>query len=285
MKIRIITGLIAAAATIASVLYLPYPLIVVLTSTLAVGAYLEFDRMMLGNSDNRYRRIGMPAAIVCLMLVASGLPYGWGLPDPGVDATFFSLAALILAVTVWRARNETDFTDAVRNCAVKLLGLVYVFLIFGFLLYLAKMPDKGRVYILWLFFVVFIGDTFAYFGGMLLGRRKLASNISPKKTLEGAFSALVGSLLVSIIFGVWAKNEFNLELSEILPRVILFAPVASALAQIGDLFESLLKRSQHQKDSGTLLPGHGGLLDRLDGLALVSPIFYLFIIFFLEPIL
>lgn len=285
MKVRVLTGLVAAFAAVAIVLYLPFPLIVWVTAALSVGAYLEFDTLMLGKTYSPLRRIGMPAAVVSLLLVASGLPSGWGWLDPGVDGMFFLLASLLLALTVWRARNETDFTDAVRNCAVKLLGLVYVFLLFGFLLFLIRIPDKGRAYVLWLFCLVFIGDTAAYFGGMIFGKHKLAKNISPKKTLEGAISAALSAILVSWIFGIWACRTFSVEGIQIFPALVLFAPVASVFAQIGDLFESVLKRSQAKKDSGSLLPGHGGLLDRLDGLALVSPIFYLFVTFFLEGVL
>jgi len=120
--------------------------------------------------------------------------------------------------------------------------------------------------------VVFVGDTAAYFGGMTWGKRKLASEISPKKTIEGSFSALLASVVVTLL---WTRFVYP---EAMFPdnywRIILAAPVLSLLAQLGDLFESVLKRSQMQKDSGSFLPGHGGILDRVDGLAFATPVFY-----------
>ena len=111
--------------------------------------------------------------------------------------------------------------------------------------------------------MVFMGDTAAYFVGSWFGKHTLATRVSPKKTVEGALAAGVASVLAAIF---WMKYLSNLDpMSTNGIRIMCIAPVISALAQFGDLFESVLKRSQHKKDSGSFLPGHGGLLDRLDG--------------------
>lgn len=132
-------------------------------------------------------------------------------------------------------------------------------------------------WLLTLLIIVWIADTSAYFGGRWLGHHKLAPTISPKKTLEGVYTALIVGAIV-ILGGQWLL--FN----SILPTqitswlgLVLLTTIASV---IGDLFESLLKRQQGLKDSGRLLPGHGGILDRIDSLTAAAPIFICSAIFF-----
>jgi phosphatidate cytidylyltransferase len=126
-----------------------------------------------------------------------------------------------------------------------------------------------REMILVLLGVLWIGDAAAYYGGSTLGRHLLAPHLSPKKTVEGAFAGLIGSIIAGVALGVWVANERS--------GVLLIASIAAACAgQVGDLVESALKRSAGVKDSSDLLPGHGGLLDRLDGLLFAAPVFYWF---------
>jgi phosphatidate cytidylyltransferase len=139
--------------------------------------------------------------------------------------------------------------------------------------------EQGRGFLLLLFLTVFFGDTAAFFVGSRFGRHKLASKLSPKKTLEGSVGAILGAVGAACVFlFVVLKHPSQ----AMVVRVLIFAPAASLLAQAGDLFESLFKRSQALKDSGNFLPGHGGILDRIDGLALVSPIYYVYLKFVLE---
>jgi phosphatidate cytidylyltransferase len=141
---------------------------------------------------------------------------------------------------------------------------------------IARFGDQGRLYLLYLFLIVFGGDTTAYFIGVAWGRRRLAKQLSPKKSIEGAIGAVAAALILT---SLWLRYAVQIPLSSSEALYWLaFAPVLSILAQISDLFESLLKRSQAQKDSGSFIPGHGGILDRIDGLALSCPAFYFFLI-------
>ena len=124
-------------------------------------------------------------------------------------------------------------------------------------------PDYGFAAILWIFLIVWSADTLAYFAGRIIGGPKLAPLISPKKTWAGLGGAVAGSALVSIIFawitplnGIWA--------------LAILAGCLALVEQAGDLFESSLKRFHGVKDSGTLIPGHGGVIDRVDGLIAVA---------------
>lgn len=132
--------------------------------------------------------------------------------------------------------------------------------------------ENGKFWFLYLMFTVFFGDIFAFYIGARFGRKKLLPSVSPKKTWEGSFAGLFGSTVVSTVFVL----SFG---KDLLP-LILAPPLGLALGlcgQVGDLFESDLKRSLSLKDAGQIMPGHGGLLDRLDGVFFAGPILLLFL--------
>jgi phosphatidate cytidylyltransferase len=140
-------------------------------------------------------------------------------------------------------------------------GFVYATLPALALLWVRERDVHGLELLLWVFLVTWATDIGAYFAGRRFGKRKLAPSISPNKTIEG----LLGGIAVAALFGgtwVWA-NQLN-------PVLLVLAPLFAIVAQAGDLFESRMKRMAGVKDSGDWLPGHGGLLDRLDGLVPVA---------------
>ncbi len=117
--------------------------------------------------------------------------------------------------------------------------------------------------------LIWVGDTAAYFVGRTFGRHLMAPQVSPKKTWEGAVANLLGSLLVAVVFYRWMNIA--------LPLLGCLAVLASVAGQAGDLLESAYKRSAGAKDSGVLLPGHGGILDRIDALILAAPIVWYYL--------
>ena len=129
--------------------------------------------------------------------------------------------------------------------------------------------EYGSNFFMALFLVSFGTDTFAYVGGRLAGRTKLLPAISPNKTLEGSISGLAGGSILAIVFLHYQLPASNMVV------VVSSCLFASCFSQIGDLFESLMKRYSGVKDSGTILPGHGGILDRVDGLLFAAPFLYL----------
>ena len=121
--------------------------------------------------------------------------------------------------------------------------------------------------------VVFCGDIFAYFGGILFGKTPLMPSLSPKKTVAGAVAGLVGSALVGAVFSFFVFPMIPLWF------VAAFCCASAFTAQMGDLLISLIKRMAQVKDSGRFMPGHGGILDRADGIILSAPLFYSFALF------
>jgi len=153
-------------------------------------------------------------------------------------------------------------------------GIIYIPLLLSFLVSIRRAPD-GMTWIFLLLAIIFAGDISAYYVGSYLGRHKLNPAISPGKTIEGAIGGLVGNLLVGSI----GKFFFLPALSW--GSAVLFFLAVGLAGQVGDLFESEFKRSSKIKDSGGLLPGHGGFLDRIDALLFASPVAYLFKIYIL----
>ena len=190
---------------------------------------------------------------------------------------FWVVSLFFLVLETLRAdklENNRDLSTLLRDYTFYFTGLLYNFFLFGFMGPLVKSAPAGtgRGVILLTLLVVFMGDVGAYFIGRKWGKRKLWPLVSPKKTVEGAFGGVLGSLIGSILFvGIW----YYLKLTPLDPlKVISFALIAAPLAQAGDFLESFFKRVSGVKDSGSLIPGHGGLLDRIDGLVLTWPLAY-----------
>lgn len=272
MKVRIIAGVIAAVLTIALILFGPVELMLIVVLGCAGLSCLEFDKLFFPERSSMRQMRGLSLVFLSILTLRSAPEMAW---------VFFWLPLFVLSIQhVVRANTRGDFEQSIRDLSIELLGVLYVVCMLGFLIPIVESGEHGREFLLLLFFLVFSGDTFAYFVGTFWGRHLLANQISPKKSLEGSAGAVVGSLIFA---GLWIGLIFTGDTTQsLLIAVVLLVPVVSVLAQVGDLFESMLKRSQAQKDSGSFLPGHGGILDRLDGLTLSAPAFYFFLRYILE---
>lgn len=150
------------------------------------------------------------------------------------------------------------------SSAFNLLGVLYVAVLFSFLVLVRE--QFGTAWTVFGLAITWLTDSGAYFGGIRYGKHKLAPKISPKKSVEGALSGL----LVAVLGGI----TFALITSTSIMQLVVFSSILSVCAQLGDLVESALKRERAVKDSGSLLPGHGGILDRFDSLAFVFPVLF-----------
>lgn len=175
---------------------------------------------------------------------------------------------LLLAgmITLKSYRENPQAMEAVNK---QLLGLVYIPLGLAHLVLLRGEVD-GMLWTFWLLCVVFAGDIGALYTGFFVGRHKLCPAVSPKKTVEGSIGGLAANVLVGALFKLLFVPHLPWG-----PCLFFFVTVGAA-AQAGDLFESILKRAARIKDSGTLLPGHGGVLDRADALLFAAPVAYYF---------
>ncbi len=165
------------------------------------------------------------------------------------------------------AEEKASLTES----ALSLWGIVYIGILFGYLLILRLQPE-GAMYTFTLFAGIWIHDTLAYFIGSKWGERKFAPQISPKKSLEGSLAGLCGTIIIFFSVSILLPGLFTISP---LGSIILALGIA-VFAQLGDLMESALKRQMEVKDSGSVIPGHGGVLDRFDSIMLAAPFVYYF---------
>jgi phosphatidate cytidylyltransferase len=173
---------------------------------------------------------------------------------------------VLFSILKFHGSGNTD-TDLEKH----LVGIFLISFLLSHLIWLRDL-NQGKLWIFFLLSVVFTGDTFALYGGKFWGYHKLSPKISPGKTVEGTISGLVGSCLGGILFA----SFFFPHLSKIV--LMPLSIILGIFGQIGDLWESVLKRKAMVKDSGWLLPGHGGFLDRMDSILFTAPFLYYFIL-------
>jgi phosphatidate cytidylyltransferase len=271
VKNRVIFGLTAAIVLVLALYLAPLWFLSGMACAAAVVGYLEFDQLFFSSprANGTFRR---GTQLVLLVFTVAAMSHS---VQAGWLAFWVSPVVLSIFHVVHSNKGE-DFSREVRDASLEMLGFWYLVSLFGFLVPIAKL-DGGRNLLLFLFIVVFLGDTVAFLVGRKWGKHSLASLVSPKKTVEGAAGGIAGSIVGALgwllLFrgdAAWGGRTFWI--------LVLAAPVLGALGQFGDLFESLLKRSRQQKDSGAFLPGHGGMLDRVDGLALSAPLFYFYLV-------
>jgi phosphatidate cytidylyltransferase len=178
----------------------------------------------------------------------------------GVPEAFFSF---VLGVAVLTLATRRPMVEALPAAGISSSGLLLVAFPLSFAVRLHGLGPEGPRLLLFALVIIWVGDTVAYFVGRAIGKHAMATHLSPKKTWEGAVASFVGSLLVGVAFARW--------LSAPLPHLLAMAGIGNVAGQVGDLLESAYKRSAGVKDSGGLLPGHGGVLDRIDALILAIP--------------
>jgi phosphatidate cytidylyltransferase len=186
----------------------------------------------------------------------------------------FSLTALLLLFALIILFRLQEIKNAAGEVAVIFTGFLYVALPLGHLILLRSQP-AGIQWLLLMMVIVMAGDSAAYYVGTAVGKRRLYPAVSPKKSIEGSIGGLVGSIAGAFL----AKVIFFQALTPV--DCVATALLLGVLGQLGDLFESLLKRSFGVKDSGTIIPGHGGMLDRLDSIIFATPaaFYYAYFVF------
>ncbi len=200
---------------------------------------------------------------ICLIM----LPEKSKLVALDYQVPFLILMSLIMLSYTVMSKNRFNFVDA----AFCMLAVAYIGI--GFM-YFYETRNNGLIYILFALLIVWVTDTGAYIFGRLFGKNKLWPEISPNKTIEGFVGGILSSTIIAIIFSI----NYDMPLS-ILP-LILLTWLFSMFGQLGDLVESALKRHFDVKDSGNLLPGHGGILDRFDSFIFVLPLMNILLISF-----
>jgi phosphatidate cytidylyltransferase len=255
MKQRIVTAVIAAAVFLPIVMYGGLPFIFLTYLMASVGLY-ELLKM------RNISLFTIPGLLSIALLWIFLLPKEYQQFFYVINYTKVELAFIVvllfLTYTV-ATKNKFTFEDV----GFSVLGTIYVGL--GFY-YFMETRDAGLTYIFYSLFMIWATDSGAYFIGKAFGKRKLWPEISPNKTIEGSLGGVVCAVIVALLFSIFTNIDASLM------QLFVITIVLSIFGQIGDLVESALKRHFNVKDSGRILPGHGGILDRFDSLLFVWPL-------------
>ena len=249
----------AGGALVSVLIFAGLPGTQLFAAVIALAMVWEFSSMTFGLRDSRTKQ-----------WVVLGLAGGLHLlfPHFGFETVWWAMLGL-LAYFLFAAQThgEKNLSAHATELMFATLGLMFFATTPLFLVLIRALPDG--LHWLFIFLVVnWAGDTGAYFGGRLAGRHRLYALVSPKKSVEGAVFGTLSSVVAAWIYQALLMPETSWV------GVGILATVVSVAAQIGDLCESLLKRAFHVKDSGSLLPGHGGFLDRFDGVVFSLPVMY-----------
>jgi phosphatidate cytidylyltransferase len=290
VKLRLITALVALAIVVPILFFGGVHGVQVLCVAAAALGIWEFGALRTPPSSTGNRIFA--SVLAALPIIAAGLPInGLALGTNSeafapvtrsatrADFMLLALGVAFLAIPIARVLNPKDIEKAPSSMTATLYSVLYLGFTLSFCVSLRAM-ENGLLWIVLGLSVVWLGDTGAYMGGRAFGKHKLHPRISPGKTWEGS----VAGILTSIAAGFAAREVFRRTglWAGPLPGtldVVVVSVWAGALGQIGDLAESLLKRAVSVKDSGTMFPGHGGMLDRIDALLFALPGVYFYVKF------
>lgn len=278
MKTRLLTAAVALPLLLAAIILPLYIretvwiFVTIAVIALAAGLF-EFyalSKKLELKADAALGYLGGAAVVVSFIFNA---------PTQAPELLIFVLAAFMVALLVSQTfRFEKDFTKMLAGIGVTLLGVMYVVFLGGFLIAVRvgfeDFPGLSTKLLLYFFIVIFASDSGAYFTGKAIGKHKLAPKISPGKTIEGLIGGMVSAAIAATVCTLTFFPELAFKFA------IPLAVVMSVIGVFGDLAESAMKRGSNAKDAASVLPGHGGLLDRLDSLLLNAPLLYFFARFY-----
>lgn len=262
---RFVTGAVAIPIALGLVFFLPRPAILVVSILVFGGAAVEYVRLVRHWAPSAPLGIVPPAA-GGIALGVELLTRGGQVPLSGTGLAVLLVAAfgcVLLLSGLLTLMSPTRMPEAMIGTGLIHFGIPYFALPMVSVFMLAVLDPWILTLLLG---AVWAGDTFAYLFGSWFGRRKMAPVVSPNKSWEGAFAGLAGSIGVALLWCMAYRGRVDLEL-------VAVTAAAAAAGQLGDLLESMIKRGVGVKDSSNLLPGHGGLFDRLDAMLLAAPVF------------
>jgi phosphatidate cytidylyltransferase len=259
---RVLSGAVLLILAVAVVWLAPPLLFFAVAELLLVLGFVEYTHLAAAGG---LAVPAIPSGAAAMMTASafSRLPFG-GLSSVPIDVVLMSALVALGAITLTSWRGGPD---ALGVAAASLFPSLYLGLPLGAMIALREARGPEVLFLLML--TVVVSDSAQYYSGRALGRRLLAPTISPKKTIEGAAGGFLFGAVTLAVLGIWWLPTVHIALRAALGAAIV------ALGIAGDLFESMLKRSAGMKDSSTLIPGHGGVLDRIDALLFAAPVYYI----------
>ena len=262
MKQRIITAVVAMALFLPILIYGNIPFLVLIYAMATIGLYelIKMKKMPLMTISSV-----LSFLLVWVLLIPDRYNHFFEMIKYDKMDIIIIIAFLLLVITVL-SKNAFTFDDA----SFLLLASLYIGVAFYYF-FATRDADNGLVTLLFVLITIWVTDSGAYFVGRSLGKRKLWPEISPNKTVEGFLGGIGSAIIVAILFYLLSTIDYNIS------KLIVMALLISVFGQLGDLVQSAYKRHYGVKDSGNILPGHGGILDRFDSLIFILPILHFFI--------
>ena len=287
---RVATALVLIPVVVGLVLFAPTWAVAIATAVITVLALWEYFALGEAIGHRAYRLLTVTCALLLIFVQWRVLkPFAflyitgnWEIPGlrPHHGSEMSRISALyspvstfflfVLGLTVFILWTRRPLVEALPAAGISSSALLLVAFPLSFAVRLHGFPYDGPRLLLFALVITWAGDTTAYFVGRAMGKHPLAPHISPKKTWEGSIGGMVGSLLVAWGFSYWIRIPLG--------HLVAMAVIGNVAGQMGDLLESAYKRSSGVKDSGGLLPGHGGVLDRIDALILCIPVIWYYVV-------
>ncbi|HWM93516.1 MAG TPA: phosphatidate cytidylyltransferase [Thermoanaerobaculia bacterium] len=261
---RLLTAAVLTPLVLLALFKLPGPWFFAFAAILVGGAVYEYLQIVRNRAPHAPLKILLAVVPLAAVALSASLIEGGELLDPRLH---LFTAGVLLSVGLGSVilLSRVPLSETLDALGILGFGVLYFALPISSLHYLQQ-ADPWLVFLL--LSIVWLGDTAAYYVGSAIGRHKMAPVISPKKSWEGSAAGFATSILAAAVWSWWRLDRVD-------PELLLVAALTAAAAQIGDLVESMIKRGSGVKDSGQILPGHGGLLDRIDALLFAAPVLVL----------
>jgi phosphatidate cytidylyltransferase len=279
---RLLSALICLPLYVAFMWYgeFQYISIVILSIVVTLACLYEYYQIVMGTDQGKPFLVeGLVTAFFVNVLVyvfTFGKLFGATKYIAEFDIRWFGfLIALFLAAIIVRQVFTRKIAGGIFSIAVTLFGVVYIVFFFSHII-LVRSLANGFAYLILLHVIVMINDAFAYFGGTLLGRHKTGLEVSPNKSWEGYFSGILFGIISSVVVTEFFNVFYDIQLFSMMEAAVVGC-IFSIIGDIGDLIESAVKRDGKVKDSGTIIPGHGGMWDVFDALIFAMPLFYYYL--------
>jgi phosphatidate cytidylyltransferase len=282
MKTRIIAGLIGLPIALGLIFFGGLYLLVALLIISLIGMKEIYKALLSTNKNapqNEHKIKSRKRANTHYIGYFYTVIYYLLLPSITSVSVLILLAMFMLTILIHIVIFNEE--SNIFNAMVTFFGFIYVAVMLSFI-YLVRDIEFLGVYLVWLVLISSWGcDTMAYFTGVFFGKNKLAPKLSPKKTIEGSLGGVLGAMLITALYLYLLLTTFGLTANKIIIAGVLITFVGAIFSQFGDLSASSIKRYANVKDYSTLIPGHGGILDRFDSVIFTAPVVYVLILIFM----
>jgi phosphatidate cytidylyltransferase len=260
---RVLTSIVLVPVLFVVVWFLPPVYFAGLTIIAAAIGQYELYAMARARGITPLTVLGIVLGALIVLTVYRPIP-------PYRGGPFFWITLCVLAVIVARLFSRRAVEGALEDIAVTVFGIVYVALLFAFQVAIHAGPP-GKKWLVFLYLVIWASDTGAYYIGTAFGKHRLYEKISPKKSVEGLLGGALASVIVAVLCKLWLVPALGWAEAALLGAFLALA------GTVGDLAESLIKRNAGVKDSGAVIPGHGGILDRMDSMLFAAPVLFFYL--------